>query len=135
MSVSIFSITSRGLRNLLKRKSLFVYCKGKGTDFYFVHETHSSNEDEKFWRSQWGNDIWFAHGSNRAAGVVILKGTFKGHVLSHETDHSGRLVILEVNVDQSHYILVNSYATNNKQQNNILWKNCIQIDADQEQIP
>ncbi len=68
MSVSVFSINARGLRNLLKRKSLFLYCKGKGTDFYFVQETHSSNEDEKFWRSQWGNYIWFAHGSNRAAG-------------------------------------------------------------------
>ncbi len=70
-----------------------------------------------------GNDIWFAHGSNRAAGVAILKGTFKGHVLSHETDNSGRLVILEVNVDQSHYILVNLYATNSKQQNKIFWGN------------
>ncbi len=50
---------------------------------------------------------------NRAAGVAILEGTFKGHVLSHNTDHSGRLVILEVNVDQSHYILVNLYATSN----------------------
>ncbi len=55
--------------------------------------------------------------------VAILKGTFKGHVLSHETDNSGRLVILEVNVDQSHYILVNLYATNNKQQNNIFFGN------------
>ncbi len=128
MSVSIFSINARGLRNLLKRKSIFLYCKGKGTYFYFVQETHSSNEDEKFWRSQWGNYIWFAHGSNRAAGVAILKGKCKGHILSHETDHSVRLVILEVSIDQSHYIHMLP-TTSNK----IIY--FLEIDADQEQIP
>ncbi len=38
MSVYFFSINARGLSNLLKLKSLFLYCKGKGTDFYFVQE-------------------------------------------------------------------------------------------------
>ncbi len=52
MSISVFSINARGLRNLLKRKSLFLFCKGKGVDFYFVQETHACEEDEKFWRSQ-----------------------------------------------------------------------------------
>ncbi len=67
-----------------------------------------------------GNYIWFAHDSNRAAGVAILKGKLRGHVLSHERDNSEILVILEVSLDQSHYIVVNSYATNKKQNKTIL---------------
>lgn len=27
MSISVFSINARGIRNILKRKSLFLYCK------------------------------------------------------------------------------------------------------------
>lgn len=82
MFISVFSINARGLRDLLKRKSLFLYCKGKGVlnkiiIHYFVQETHACKEDEKFWRSQWGNDIWFSHFSNRSAGVAILKGKFR----------------------------------------------------------
>ncbi len=65
-------MNARGLRYLLKRKSLFLYCKGKGTNFYFVQETHSSNEDERFWRSHWGNNIWFAHGSLPRAVVGLM---------------------------------------------------------------
>ena len=123
MSISVFSINARGLRDLLKRKSLFLYCKGKGVDFYFVQETHACKEEEKFWRSQWGNDIWFSHFSNRSAGVAILKGKFRGQVLSHEIDSLGRMIILHVNIDQTHYTLVNSYATNNRQLNETFFKN------------
>ncbi|MGL4645789.1 MAG: hypothetical protein ACRCVL_01530 [Cetobacterium sp.] len=97
MSISVPSINARGLRDPLKRKSLFLYCKGKG-----VEETHSCKEDERFWRSQWGNDIWFSHFSTRSAGVAILKGKFKGQVLSHEIDSLGRMVIIHVNIDQTH---------------------------------
>lgn len=73
MSISVFSINARGLRNVLKRKSLFLFCKGKGVDFYFVQETHACEEDENFWRSQWGNDIWFSHCTTKSAGVAMLK--------------------------------------------------------------
>jgi len=88
-----------------------------------VQETHACKEDEKFWRSQWGNDVWFSNFSNRSAGVAILRGNFRGQVLSHEIDSLGRMVILHVNIDQKHYTLVNSYATNNRQLNGTFFKN------------
>ena len=38
-------------------------------------------------------------GTNRSAGVAILKGNFKGHILSHEADNTGRWIILLVDVN------------------------------------
>ncbi len=62
---------------MLKRKALFLFCKGKEADFCFIQETHACKEDVLFWRSQWGSDMWFSFGvSNRTAGVAILKDKF-----------------------------------------------------------
>lgn len=33
------------------------------------------------WRMQWGNRVWFAHGSDRSPGVGILKNRFEGDVI------------------------------------------------------
>ena len=106
---------------MLKRKSFFLYCKGKHTDFIFIQETHSCTDDKDFWRNQWGNDVWFSHGSTRSAGVAILKDNFRGKILTHTKDNAGRWIILVVTVDQSNFILVNVYASNNSINNNILF--------------
>lgn len=121
MSISIFSINARGIRNLLKRKSLFLFCQSKGADFYFIQESHACEADVNFWRSQWGNDVWFSFGTNHSAGVLVLKGQFKGQVLGKQIDTEGRWLILHVSIDLSQFIIVNVYATNNKQNNNHLF--------------
>lgn len=58
-----------------------------------------------FWRSQWWNDVWFSFGTNKSAGVVILKGKFKGRIHSKQTDTEGRWIILHVSIDLSQFIM------------------------------
>ncbi|CDQ93629.1 unnamed protein product [Oncorhynchus mykiss] len=82
MPISVFSINARGICNILKRKSLFLYCKGKSADFYFIQETHACSIDTAFWKCQWGNDIWFSFGTNRSAGQSEV---YKVVVLAHGT--------------------------------------------------
>ncbi len=57
---------------------------------YLIQETHASLSDYNFWKSQWGDDLWMSYGSNRAAGVAILKGTFKGKNIQTNIHDSGR---------------------------------------------
>lgn len=47
----------------------------------FFQESHSKDVDRNFWKSQWGSDIWFSHGSEHSAGVSCLKNNFAGDVL------------------------------------------------------
>lgn len=100
-----------------------MYCRGKNADFYFIQETHACAADESFWKNQWGCEMWFSNGSNRSAGVVILKGKFKGQILHKEKDDSGRLIILVCEIDQRQFILVNIYATNDNVRNRVLFQN------------
>lgn len=62
---------------LLKEKPSLFFCKDYNADVIFIQETHSCKEDEKLWKSQWGEDIWLTHGSNHSAGVAILTHKFK----------------------------------------------------------
>lgn len=94
MSLSLVSLNTRGLRDIVKRKALFLFAKQLKTDFVFFQESHSVANDAKFWRSQWNNDLWFAHGSERSAGVTTLKNTFSGNVLEAFPDPFGHFLCL-----------------------------------------
>lgn len=120
MSICVLSVHVRSIKNQLKRKRLFLYCQ-KGADFYFIQETHASEADVKLWRSQWGRNVWFSFGTNRSAGVAVLQGKFKGNIINHFPDTNGRWIILLVEVDHFQFIIINIYASNNKQNNAIIF--------------
>jgi len=121
MLISILSINARGIRNQLKRKSLFLYCQSEGADFYFIQESHYCEADVTFCQKSVGEWCLFLIFTNKSAGVVILKGKYKGRIHSKQTDTEGRWIILHVSIDVSQFIIVNVYATNNKQKNNHLF--------------
>lgn len=58
-----------------------------------------------------------SHGSNRAAGVAILKGTFKGKIIQTKMHDSGGWVILVIEKNAELFILGNIYASNFTTQN------------------
>lgn len=43
------SLNTRGLQNKIKRKANFLFCKGQKAHITFLQETHSSENDVKFW--------------------------------------------------------------------------------------
>lgn len=72
LSISCFSLNVRGILDLIKRKYVFSFCKSFNRDVFFMQETHSCQEDEKFWQNQWSNKILFCHGTRRAGGVAVF---------------------------------------------------------------
>ncbi len=52
-----------------------------------------------FWKAQWGNDIWFAHGFEHSAGVAILKSKFSGDILYSDVDNLGHCILLVAKCD------------------------------------
>lgn len=58
-SLSILSLNVRGMRDIVKRKALFLFCKRSEVDIVLLQETHSTELDVKLWRSQWGNTVQY----------------------------------------------------------------------------
>ena len=59
----------RGLRDTLKRKTVFEYLKGKA-EICFLQETHSTNDIEKDWKSECDGEVFYSHGTHLAQGVL-----------------------------------------------------------------
>ena len=55
-------INCRGLSSdKIKRRDIFLKCRQNYISFLI--DTHSKNETEPYWRSEWGNDIKFSFSS------------------------------------------------------------------------
>lgn len=65
-----------------------------------------------------GGDLWLSHGSERSAGVCILKNRFSGKVLNSDCDKSGHYIFLVLEIASVNYIIVNAYGFNSQIENN-----------------
>lgn len=114
MSVPFISINVRGLKNNVKRKAIFLFCKEEKAEIIFLQETHSQKDDETFWKTQWGDQLFFAHGTSHSAGVLVLFNRFKGNVIDHTCDPEGHWLLLLVEMYGTQYLLACVYGYNNK---------------------
>jgi len=121
MSLSIVSFNTRGLRNITKRKAIFLFLKQFKSDFCFLQECHSTKEDFVFWKSQWGSDLWMAHGTSNSAGVCIFKNRFNGKILCSVCDPGGRYICLVLDISNVIGIIVNVYGFNQHKSNEKLF--------------
>ncbi len=114
----MFFFNVREIRDLSKRKALFLFCMSQKREIYFFQETHSSFKDETFWRNQWGGNILFCHGTNHSAGVLILfDRNFSGSILQSFSSSEGRWIIVVILLGDFLFILANVYGFNNHTQN------------------
>jgi len=120
MSLSLMSINARGLKNSVKRKALFLFAKKNKTDFCFFQECHSTANDCSFWRSQWGDNIWLAHGSEHSAGVGIFRYNFNGNIQNTDLDSSGHFLIMVITKNNHTILIINIYGYNTSVENNML---------------
>lgn len=94
-----------------------------------MQETHSKVHDIIFWSKQWGDEVYFSHGTSRSAGVAILLNNFKGHIVYHMADEFGHWLILIINIDGLKFILVNIYGYNISRENrNLLEQIGLELD-------
>ena len=111
------SLNVRGLRNRLKRNSIFSFLKDKNCQFYFLQEIYSVPDDENTWSSEWGGDIFFSHGSTHSRGVCILiNPSFSYTVESLNRDQNGRIISINLSSGSANISLCNIYAPNDLQQ-------------------
>lgn len=109
--ISMLSVSTRGLRDLTKRKGIFSFLTGKRVFFFsLLQETHSSKE-VSFWAQQW--DSYFSHDTLRSAGVAILINNFPSRVIAHSAD-DGHWLFLIIIIDKMIIILLNFYGYNKK---------------------
>ena len=113
MNLKLSTFNCRGMQDPIKRRKNFHYMRSIDSDIIFLQETHSSVDDEKFWKNQWGEQIWFSSYSSNSQGVAILiRNSINLTLHSLYSDPSGRFLIMSVSINNLSLLLVNIYAPN-----------------------
>ena len=105
----------RGLRDFIKCKTVFLKFKESDYDIIFLQECHSAKADTISWSQQWGNKIFYNHGTQQARGVMIL---FKLNILELNPikvfeDNEGRVLGVKIrSINNTDSLLVNVYGPN-----------------------
>lgn len=120
-SLKIISLNVNGIRDITKRKSLFMFCRRKNADLIFLQETHSVESDVKFWKVQWGDQFYFCHSSQQSAGVAILLNKFNGDIIESLMSDEGRWILLTLKLNNSYFIVCNLYSHNYPAQAKIMF--------------
>lgn len=84
-------------------------------------------DNEKFWKNQWGDYAFFAHGTSHSAGVMILFNRFPGNIMDHKKDTEGHWLMVVVETNDKRYILICVYGFNNQAINVKLYEKLSQL--------
>ena len=116
----------KGLGNMKKRQNIFKRLKDlvKGKGIIFIQETHSCKETEIHWKKDFGteNEIYFNSANSSSKGVAIgFCGNLNHSVNKVYSDEIGKILIIEIKINNEIFILINIYNENcEKDQVNLL---------------
>ena len=117
LDIKCLSVNTRGLIKSIKRRSFFRWIHNQNVHFTFLQETHSSKLSADVLSAEWGGKVFFCHGTTNSKGVMILiNPKLDCKVEKCISDNNGRLIILDVALEDSHITLVNIYAPNDLSQ-------------------
>ena len=117
--LSFITNNVKWIQPLKKRLKLIQYFKSKirACGLLFLKESHSNSKVEQKWKEDFHGKVFFSHGKINSRGVLIAYfGTEKVTVKKQQTDHSGRILILDVFINESEYILINFYNANTEKE-------------------
>ena len=79
----------------------------------FLQETHSTFNDENIWKNDFNVPVFYSHGTSQSCGVLIaFFGNLNFLVNKQVGDKNECILILDVNIDEIRYVLVNIYNAN-----------------------
>ena len=108
---SIFSLNTRGLGNILKRRKIFDCLVDIGKGIYLLQECHSETSTKSALKRDWHGCIEFSYGTTNSRGVaILLSHSMQITIKDIIRNKDGRFLLLDCLISDTHYIAVNVYA-------------------------
>lgn len=122
------SLNVRSINQTHKRRQLFRWLHNNKFDITFLQETYSTKSIETVWKSEWGGDVYYSHGTNHSRGTMILfNPKLPIHVDDIIADENGRFLLLKVTVYDTEIQLCNIYSPNNNSDQKVFYSNLLNI--------
>ena len=117
--LSFITNNIKGVQSLRKRLKLIQYFKSKIRLYglLFLQKTHSNSKVEQKWKEDFHGKDFFSYGKENPCSVLIAYfGNEKFTIKKQQADHNGRILIIDVSINDSEYILENLYNANTEKE-------------------
>ena len=93
---------------------MFKFLRKKPFQVIFLQETHSTVKCEKLWKSQWGGQVLYDHGTSNSKGcAVLIKRNLSTQIHKICKSGTGQFLVIDISIEDIRYTICNLYAPNN----------------------
>ena len=111
--IHVCSLNCQGLAAKDKRQRVYLWMKNQQCNVMFIQESHFTENIQSDIQKEFKGQIIFNHGNSQSRGVAILiKDHLNAKIIDVYKDEDGRLIVANVEIEESIYTLVNVYAPN-----------------------
>ena len=111
--ITIISMNCQGLGGKDKRKDVLNYLKQRKYSIYCLQDTHFTEKEENYIRTQWGYDCYFSsHNSQSRGTAIFLNNNFEFKLNKIKRDMNGNKIILDLILAGKKITLINIYGPN-----------------------
>ena len=97
--------------------------KNQKCNIFYLQESHFTNSSTESLQHEFKGEMLHSYGNSQSRGVsIFIKDNLNCILLDSFKDNDGRLLIVNVEIDDNLYTLVNIYAPNTPQNRNAFFK-------------
>lgn len=113
-NINVSSLNVRGLNNVAKRNTIYTWIKENKFDIILLQETYFTKTNIAQCNKEWKGDSFHSLSeSSHSRGVsILLNKTLNYKILSSHSDKNGRIILINLELNNNEYTLVNIYAPN-----------------------
>ena len=119
----ICSINTNGLQQPEKRQRLIEWSKQQQCNILLMQETHFSQNIENKLIQDFEGSLYQSNGTSNSRGVAIwIKKNVEFKLIDEYKDNEGRLLLINVEINNAIYTIINIYTPNNMNKRNTFFK-------------
>ena len=127
-SLHICSLNCQGLGQKEKRQRVFQWTQHQKCNILFVQETHFIRENIDMIKKEYTGECYHCFGNSKSRGVsIFIKKEITHSLIDKFEDSEGRIILINIEIDDNILTLVNLYAPNIEKERNIFFKKVIDI--------
>ena len=113
-TLHIGSLNVRGLNDKVKRNNVYRWIDEKKYDICLIQETFCTKESRAKFDRDWKGKILhsFTNSSHSRGVAILLNKSTKYSIITSHTDELGRIILLNIKIEDLDYTIVNVYAPN-----------------------
>ena len=109
-NIHVLTLNVQGVRDRNKQKRVYEWAKQQKANILFLQETHLTDDTFQTFDQQFKGTVFHSFGTSNSRGVAVLIHSSVCHkVLNVYSDSYGRLLIVNIEIDQVTYSLAPNY--------------------------